>query len=236
MLKSAIVRTVDTCTRHPWSVIILALVLTVGSAFYAARHFEITTDVEQLISKDLPWRRRQAEFYQAFPQRDIIAVVDAPVPELVARATDELSRSLMQRQEFIRGVRQPGSGEFFARNGLLFLSADDVNHAMTGMTRAEPLLATLVADPSLRGVTSVLESGLTGVEVGELKLDDLTRPMTLAGETLDQVLAGRSARFSWQGLTSGRRPEPSELRRFIEVARKELKREDATLVFGEAPL
>jgi len=120
MLKSAIVRTVDTCTRHPWSVIILALVLTVGSAFYAARHFEITTDVEQLISKDLPWRRRQAEFYQAFPQRDIIAVVDAPVPELVARATDELSRSLMQRQEFIRGVRQPGSGEFFARNGLLF--------------------------------------------------------------------------------------------------------------------
>src|SRR6266498_862495 len=43
MLKSAIVRIVDFSTRHPWWVLVLALVLSAGSAVYAVRHFAIKT-------------------------------------------------------------------------------------------------------------------------------------------------------------------------------------------------
>ena len=49
------------------------------------------------------------------------------------------------------------------------------------------------------------------------KLDDLTRPLSMAADTIDDVLAGRPARFSWQELLSGKRPGAGELRRFIEV-------------------
>jgi hopanoid biosynthesis associated RND transporter like protein HpnN len=217
MLKSAIVRTVDVCIRHPWSVVLVAVALTLGSAVYVAGHFEITTDIDKLISDDLPWRQRAAAYLAKFKNADILAVVDAPVPELAARAADRLTEVLAQRGGPIRAVHEPGGGAFFARNGLLFLPADEVAQSMDALTKAEPLLSSLATDPTLRGIAGTLESGLTGVEVGQLKLNAMTRPLTLAADTLDNVLAGRRASFSWVSLAEGRTPEPHELRRFIEV-------------------
>ena len=66
MLKSAIVRIVDFCTRYPWWVLALALILSAASAVYAARHFAIKTDINELISKQLPWTQRATEYMAAF--------------------------------------------------------------------------------------------------------------------------------------------------------------------------
>jgi hypothetical protein len=217
MLKSAIVRIVDVCIRHPWSVILVAAGLTLGSAVYVAGHFEITTDVDKLISDDLPWRQRAETYLATFKNANILAVVDAPTPEFAARAADQLTEALAQRRGPIRAVHEPGGGPFFTRNGLLFLPADEVAQSMDALTKAEPLLSSLASDPTLRGVAGTLESGLTGVEVGQLKLDAMKRPLTLAADTLDNVLAGRPASFSWVSLVEGRAPEPHELRHFIEV-------------------
>ena len=57
MLKLAIVRIVDLSTRYPWWVIVVALSLSLASAVYIERHFAIKTDINELISPDLPWRR-----------------------------------------------------------------------------------------------------------------------------------------------------------------------------------
>jgi hypothetical protein len=80
-----------------------------------------------------------------------------------------------------------------------------------------PLLQKLAADPSLRGSLNALGLGLTGVEFGQVALDDLARPMTMAADTVSEALAGRPASFSWHVLASGKPAEPQELRRFIEV-------------------
>ncbi len=58
MLRSAIVATVTRCTRHAWAVIVAAALLAVASGVYAVRHFAINTDINTLISQDLPWRQR----------------------------------------------------------------------------------------------------------------------------------------------------------------------------------
>ena len=42
--------------------------------------------------------------------------------------------------------------------------------------------------------------------------------MTMAADTIDDALAGRKAHFSWRALAAGKPPEPSELRRFIQIA------------------
>ena len=217
MLKSAIVRIVDFCTRHPWSVLALTLVLSAGSAVYAVQHFAIKTDINELISKQLPWTQRATEYMAAFPQREILVVVDAPTPELVEQAATRLAEALQGRSDLIRAVRQQQSGSFFERNGLLFLPADEVQRITDGLTRADALLETLAIDPSLRGTLDALSFGLTGVERKELKLDDMTRPMTLAADTVEDVLAGRPASFSWRVLASGKPAEPRDLRRFIEI-------------------
>ena len=51
MLKSAIVRLVDLCTRRARTVIALMLALTLLSAFYAVQHFAIATDIKDLHAK-----------------------------------------------------------------------------------------------------------------------------------------------------------------------------------------
>jgi hopanoid biosynthesis associated RND transporter like protein HpnN len=220
MVKSAIVRIVDVCTRHPWWVIALALILSAVSADYAVRHFAIKTDINDLISGDLPWTKRAREFLNTFPQREILAVVDAPTPELVERATTRLAAALEQRPNLFPAVRQPQSGAFFERNGLLYLSTDELRRITDGLSRADALLETLAADPSLRGTLDALSLGLTGVERKEVKLDDMTRPMTMAADTVEAILAGQPATFSWRVLASGKPAEPRDLRRFIEIQPK----------------
>ena len=216
MLKSLIVGIVDLCTQHPWWVIGLAAVLAAGSGVYAGTHFAIRTDTKMLVSTDLPWRQREERFLESFPQRQILAVIDAPTPELVEQATAKLAQALATRSDLIHSVRQTQGGNFFARNGLLYLPTDKVARVTDGLTRANALLETLAADPSLRGTLDALSLGITGVHLGELNLDDMTRPMTMAADTAENVLAGRPASFSWRALAGGP-AEPTDLRRFIEV-------------------
>jgi uncharacterized protein len=216
MLKSLIVGIVDFCTQHPWWVIGLAAVLAAGSGVYAGTHFAIRTDTKMLISTDLPWRQREERFLESFPQRQILVVIDAPTPELVEQATSKLAEALATRSDLIHSVRQIQGGNFFARNGLLYFPTDKVARVTDGLTRANALLEILAADPSLRGTLNALSLGITGVHLGELNLDDMTRPVTMAADTAENVLAGRPASFSWRALAGGP-AEPTDLRRFIEV-------------------
>ena len=191
--------------------------LAAASTDFAARQFEIKTDVTDLFPPDLPWTQRAFEYQRSFPPPDILVVVDAPTPELVEEATTKLVGALKARRDVIRAVHQPQSGEFFEQNGLLYLPTGEVARLTYGLLNADPLLQKLAADPSLRGSLSALSFGLLGVQYGKIKLDDLTRPMTMASDTVSEALAGQPASFSWRVLASGKSAEPQELRRFIEV-------------------
>src|SRR5215831_813719 len=102
MLRSAVFRTVDFCTRHAWWVIVFALTLAAASTVYAARHFAIKTDVTDLFPPDLPWTQRAFQYMRSFPQPDIMILVDAPTPELVEQATAKLAQALTLRPDVIR--------------------------------------------------------------------------------------------------------------------------------------
>src|SRR5215469_11017259 len=149
-LNSTIVRTADYCIRHAWWVIFFGMTLGALSAGYAAKHFAITTDINQLISHDVPWTQRQAAFESEFPQWGIMAVIEAPTPELTSQATTKLMEALSTRADVIRAVRRPGGGSFFERNGLLFQSSQQLGRMTEGLTEAAPILETVAADPSLR--------------------------------------------------------------------------------------
>jgi len=128
-----------------------------------------------------------------------------------------LKERIAEHRDLIRAVRQPGGDEFFARNGLLYSAVDDLEDRMSKLESAHPLLDALAADPSLRGVMDALSFAPMGVQSGRLKLDDLTWPLTRAADTLDLVLAGKPASFSWRVLVKGSPAEPKDLRRIIEV-------------------
>src|SRR6266851_1958784 len=93
MLTSAVLRMVGFCTRYPWPVIVIAAILAIGSALYTAAHFAITTDTNQLLPKDLPWRQHEQAYKDAFPQDQILVLIDGPTTELVEMAADRLAAS-----------------------------------------------------------------------------------------------------------------------------------------------
>ena len=68
------------------------------------------------------------------------------------------------------GEQEPLGGEFFTRNGLLFLSVKEVQDVADQLIAAQPLLGSLAADPNLRGLFSAISLALQGVKNGEIKL------------------------------------------------------------------
>src|ERR1051325_7571460 len=88
MLRRAIVAIVAACSRRPWLVLSMAVLVGGIALVYMVRHIAIDTDSTQLLSSDLPWRQREIAFDAAFPQRvnSIVIVVDGATPELADSA------------------------------------------------------------------------------------------------------------------------------------------------------
>jgi hypothetical protein len=220
MLTSVVAGIVRFCSRFPWLIIILGFCGGAASAAYTAAHFSITTDINKLMSPDLDWRKREFAFERDFPGHfgTTLIVVDAPTAELGSAASVILVRQLRASPNKFHSVQELTGGEFFSRNALLYRPKEEVAGLTWGLTQAAQLIGSLVEDPSLRGLTQALSLALLGVEKNMVKLDDLTRPLSMAAGSLDDVLARRPAVFSWQEMLSGEHPSANELRRFIEVS------------------
>jgi predicted RND superfamily exporter protein len=219
MLRSTITSTVDFCTRRPWPIIGILVLIAIGSGIYAARNFAITSDIGKLISARSEWHKREVAYEAAFGDRyeSILVVVDAPTQELAAQAAAALVAKLAERPQLFTSVQELGGSEFFRRNALLFLPVEQVEQTTAQLGRLAPLIGILAADQSLRGLAQTVSFALGGVQGGMFKLDDVAGTFNSASDVLDEVLAGRPASFSWQKLLKGRSPEPNELRKLIEV-------------------
>ena len=219
MLARVVLRTIDYAIRRAWVVVVVSILLTLASIVFAATHFALNTDIDTLISPDLSWRKNEAAFSAAFPTYDmLLVVVGAPSTELADQANSALTEALSKRTDRFRSVsRRPGGGDYFERVGLLFQSPEELALTTEQLMGAEPLVHDLSADPSLRGLTDGLTDAIMGVQSGKLKLDALAYPINTAAGTIEDILAGRPASFSWQALAQGRPAEPHELQRFIDV-------------------
>jgi uncharacterized protein len=219
MLQRSIISAVDFCTRFAVQVIGIALVLAAIGGVYAARHFAIDADVNKLISLDIPWRQREAAFDKLFPPKEetVLAVIDAPTSELASEATDALIDRLSGQKNLFQTISEAGGGPFFRRNGLLFLPTEEVIGTTKKLGEAKPMLQALAQDSNLRGLTTALNYGLIGARMKHYTLDDLSGTLNMVSDTLDEVIAGRPASFSWRAMLNGRPPNETERRRFIDI-------------------
>ncbi len=208
---------VGLCSRHARVVVTIFVLAALAAAAFTATHFKMDTDSEKLISAKLDWRQRECALRQAVP------AAGQPHPRRHRRADAgagpcarrrSSATSLAGEKALFPVVRQSGGGEFFRRNGLLFLSTAEVKTTTEQLIAAQPFLGSLAADPSLRGVMDALATALLGVEHGQAKLEQIDRPMTAFGDTLRGVVEGRKTYLSWQSLVTG---GAAHTRSFIEV-------------------
>src|ERR1022692_1390675 len=216
---SLISRLVGFCADHAWIVVAIALVQAVAVTGYSISHFAMSTDTRELISPKLDWRVREAALNTLFPPTgsQIVVVIDGHTPELTEQAAAVLAASLKSQPQLFHSVRRPDAGEFWSRNGLLYLSLKDVQTDMARLIKAEPFLGPIAADPSMRGLMTTLSTILQGVASGAASLADLENPMAKLADALESFSAGKPTFFSWDSQISDSPPDQHELRRIILV-------------------
>jgi hopanoid biosynthesis associated RND transporter like protein HpnN len=219
MLARTLAALVDGCRRRASAIAVLALVATVSLGWWAATHLSIDTDTERIISPDLPWRKREAAFDALFPQNNAVLaiVVDAESGGRADDAAAALAARLRADPALFRTVRRPEGGDFFVRNGLLFLPVDELQAMIDEVIAAQPLIGTIAADPSLRGVFDALGLALEGVQRDETSLEALEAPFGALAAAIEAAAAGTVEPVPWEELFTGREPRAMELRRFILV-------------------
>lgn len=209
----------DLSRRRAISVVVASLALATLLAVYGAGHLSLDADTSNIVSSDAPFRKLDKELDEAFPQRTdrLVVVIDALTPEQAGAAANALLRQLEQRPALFKSVQDPIGSEFFKRNGMLFLSGEELSQITEQLIRAQPMIGELASDPSLRGLFHALSLSLEGVASGETTLHDLDRPFSALSDSIEAILAGTPRPVSWQTLLADRPPTPDDLRRILLV-------------------
>ena len=204
---------------RPRLVVLVALVVLGASLTFLTQNFSIRTDLDGLITRDLPWRQATAAIERAFPQMgdDIVVVIDGETPERAQQAAAALAKALGARRDLFSHVDQGNRGAFLDREGLLFLTLPEVKTATRALIDAQPLLGPLAADPSLRGLADGLRLILTDAELDPQRLNRLATPLATITAAMDAAMEGRKASVSWQPLLNGDPVEHSDLRRIVRL-------------------
>ena len=186
--------------RHPLPVLLAAALVSCGAAYYATAHFQLDSDTSKLVHQDAPFRRIYREFGEIFPQyeKTTLIVITSRSPDRASDAAERLAEALRASPDRYSSVFVPGGGPFYREHALLFLETDELEEFTLRLARAQPALAALAEDPSLRGLFSQLESGIESLEEGRDLPTGFTRMVRRVSEIGEQMLAGRHTPLSWE--------------------------------------
>ena len=207
--------------RWPLAVLAAALALTLCAGYVTVTTIGINTDTTDMLSEELAFRRNNTAVRAAFPQlTDVLSiVVEAGAGDAAGDAAARLARDLGGRPDNFHSVFYAEGDPFFRRNGLLYLSYDELQALADRLARAEPLLATLSRDMSLRGLAEVLGLAL-GQDLDPAEQRFLVPVLARLAETARAVANapadGPPIRpMSWGEILNGTAEDAGERRRFI---------------------
>ncbi|HET6158535.1 MAG TPA: MMPL family transporter [Dongiaceae bacterium] len=217
MLERIVERSVAWAIAHAKLVIALCLALTVAAAFYAAHTLKMDSNTANMISPNLPWKQEMARIDAAFPQNSglLVVMVDSDTPDLAEDAAARLYAKMSERTDLFQSVKRPDGGPFFDRYGLLFLNTKDLDQVAKSIIKAQPFIASLAADPSLRGLFNVLSLAMEGVARKATDFASVERPLSTIASATSAALAGDETPISWRSLMIDRPVEQRELRKLI---------------------
>jgi hopanoid biosynthesis associated RND transporter like protein HpnN len=172
--------------RWPWPTLAVSLVLTALAA-YASTFLTIDTSTEDIIAEHVEFRQTANAYNRIFPMRGepIIALIEHPTGHYARELASGLARRLQDRSEVVRRVELPGAEPYFQKNALMLLETDQLRELTQRLESSGPLLAGLLADPSLRGLASL---------VGQLnQAADAGRPLPPEAASIVEAMAGTTA-------------------------------------------
>jgi len=210
---------VDVCVRFSRPVLILFFLLLGVSLYFVVDHFAIDTNTSNALSRDLPFQQREAAYKKAFPQdRDsIVVVLQGRSRSATDQAVERLVSWLRSQPRTFPEVYVPGGGAFFRRNGLLYLSTEQVRAFAKRITDAQPLIARLAADPSIGGLSKLLSEAIDHELSGGSSLSGLPEVYGALNDAIRANLQGEPYEVSWAELMGGNLNDLGPSKRFVIV-------------------
>ena len=182
-------RAIGLIVRHPWPVLLTALILAILSTVYTINNMTFLTGRDDLMPRNAPFQVDYREFSQNFGDQDTIAVVvEGTDPALVSRFSDTLHARLSQEKQLFVEVFYPGGLPYFRQNGLLFMTLDELKALRTTLTMAGPILKDLAAAPSIQTLFSSLTDQID--DYLKTPTPDKLQRLTFMLGTLDKGFAG----------------------------------------------
>jgi hopanoid biosynthesis associated RND transporter like protein HpnN len=196
-------------------VVLVSIMATGATLYYTITNLEIDTNLDAMLSRNLPFRRIYEDYKKAFPQdiSTILLVIDGETPDLAEDSSKALADRLGREKALFKSVYVPGGDRFFEEHALLYLSLPELEDLTDHLVRVQPFLAKLTLDPSLRGLFTVLTNALDSMKGGEEI--DLTPFFDRMSRAIEATLRHKHDQLSWLELMDGRPSTPDERRRFI---------------------
>jgi hypothetical protein len=199
---------IDAVAARPRLVVLVAALLATAGLAYTLANLRIDTDTTDMISAEVPFRQHDIAFSQAFPEftNPIVALIEGSPPEQVQSAASALAAALRADHEHFTAVDYAPGLPFFAKHGLLYLDVDTLGALTERLAAAQPLLAALAEDPTLRGLGAFTDLALEHeMSDGALpaELDELFGDMAAVTEA---QIAETPGELSWRSLLDGAAP------------------------------
>ncbi len=205
--------------RHAVWVTVAMVLVTVALVFYVVGGLGIQGDTGSLFSKDLPFKQIERRYHEAFPMlyENMFVVVDAPTPERAGEAASLLAARLEAEPHRFHRAYLPGGGEFFENHAFLYLATDDLDDLADRLAVAQPYLAELSRDGTLRGLVSLMARGGRAVREGDVGSDQLEALFQRFSEALAARLEGQPFNLSWAEIVADNEFDIDSRRRFLLV-------------------
>ena len=180
------------------------IVLVTLSAYYSASNLGIITDTSVMLSKDLGYLKVYRHFKKEFPHsyNQIVILIEGLTPDLAMDGRDRLARSLRNRSDLFPWVFLPGDDKFFKKNGLLFLSVEELEDLADSLAKAQPILARIVERTDIASFFSILSDGLVEMRKGQHM--NLQAVFSELDRTFKALERNRFYQMSWVRLMSGK--------------------------------
>ena len=203
--------------RHYRVVIILFTLVTLAILAYTVKNFKINDDLTSMISDKLPFRHLEKEFYREFPQTTdvIVLVVDSDSIGSAMDARRRLAERLRKEKNLFNSVYEPGGGEFFERNGLLYMEPHELDELSDNLAQGEPMMGLLFRDFSLRGFFSLIGTVLDNY--GSDPSGKMDTMLDHVGTAFRSAAVNRPYHLPWESMMYGEKEAADQRKQFIIV-------------------
>ena len=184
--------------KYPKIFIFFILLVTLAAGCFVYKNISINTSNTDLLSKELTFRKNDIAFTKEFPQfsNNIIVVIDAKKSDIAKDIASSFYKEMKKKEgELFNDIFYPEELDFFKKNGLLYLSEEELENKLDEMASYQPFISRLSQDQTLHGLLKTIDLFLSA-DLSDSHLNQINE--------LFKKLSEDEGSFTWGDLFSNK--------------------------------